>query len=257
MAAKSKIITPEVRKVLGSLEWDGPNAKITCGQLDRKLYQQVNDVLETFGGKWNKKAKAHVFADDASEELDAAVETGVYVSAADIKKVFQEYETPEDLADQLVQRSCLNGKLKVLEPSAGSGNLIRRALRFNKELDIIACEVQPKHEESLRQLCKGCVFIGDFLGYVPEQPGSFDRVIMNPPFTKQQDIDHVLHAYKFLRKGGRLVAIMSPGFTFRDNHKSKAFRELVEENGSYTEIEEGAFKCAGTNVRTVMVTLDK
>ncbi len=31
---------------------------------------------------------------------------------------------------------------------------------------------------------------------------------MNPPFSRQQDIRHVMHAAKFLKPGGRLVAVM-------------------------------------------------
>ena len=30
-------------------------------QLDRKLYVKTNKVLEAAGGKWNRKARAHVF----------------------------------------------------------------------------------------------------------------------------------------------------------------------------------------------------
>jgi hypothetical protein len=34
--------------------------------------------------------------------------------------------------------------------------------------------------------------------------GEFDRVLMNPPFEKQQDIDHVRRAFDHLKPGGRL-----------------------------------------------------
>jgi 16S rRNA G1207 methylase RsmC len=81
---------------------------------------------------------------------------------------------------------------------------------------------------------------------------------MNPPFAKGQDICHVAHALKFLRPGGRLVAIMSAGTASRDDRASRDFRALIEaRGGTIEELSEGAFKASGTNVRTVIVTFDK
>ena len=37
----------------------------------------------------------------------------------------------------------------------------------------------------------------------------YDRIIANPPFTKNQDIDHVMQMWNFLKPGGRIVSIMS------------------------------------------------
>ena len=37
--------------------------------------------------------------------------------------------------------------------------------------------------------------------------GTFDRIVMNPPFTNGDDIKHIMHALKMLKPGGRLVAI--------------------------------------------------
>ena len=45
---------------------------------------------------------------------------------------------------------------------------------------------------------------------VPMDGAQFDAVVMNPPFEKQADIDHVLHAYKML-KPGCFGAIGLPG----------------------------------------------
>jgi hypothetical protein len=80
---------------------------------------------------------------------------------------------------------------------------------------------------------------------------------MNPPFTKQQDIDHVAHAYSLLRQGGKLVAVISSAFTFRENRKSVEFRELVRQHGHFEHLPLGTFKDSGTEVATVLVTLFK
>lgn len=98
----------------------------------------------------------------------------------------------------------------------------------------------------------------DFLTVVPpDEPLGFDVVLANPPFSKQQDIDHVRHAYRFLRFGGRLVAIMAAGVLFRQNRKTVEFRQWVLSlGGDIEELPEGTFKEEGTMVRAVLVTID-
>lgn len=51
---------------------------------------------------------------------------------------------------------------------------------------------------------------------------------MNPPFADSQDIEHITHAFKFLKTGGVLVAIACEGPFFRQDKKSTFFREFLE-----------------------------
>lgn len=85
----------------------------------------------------------------------------------------------------------------------------------------------------------------------------YDFVLMNPPFEKLQDIEHVRHAYKFLKPGGQLRAIMSPVFTFREN--CREFREWVEDLGYWEKLPDGSFKTAfnATSVACVYVEVTK
>jgi hypothetical protein len=74
---------------------------------------------------------------------------------------------------------------------------------------------------------------------------------MNPPFDRERDIDHVLHALGFLKPDGCLVAIMSAGTEFRETRKSIAFRELVDRmNGIWWDLPAGSFASVGTYVNT-------
>ncbi len=257
-AIVSKRIDQDVRDVLATIEWDGTAAKLTCGTLDRKLYLKTNAVLESIGGKWNKKAKAHLFESEGSHTaLEGVIETGVYFDLKDLRDVFGEFPTPDELAETLVEKAIITSGLKILEPSAGGGQLIKamhRKAAHARGLEVLAIEIQGKHQQALLDL--GCtVHIADFLTVEPV--AMFDRVVMNPPFANQADIDHVLHAWQFVKPGGRLVAIMSPGFTFRTNKKSVAFKALVDEHGAWQSNPEGSFKVSGTGVNTVIVTLDK
>ena len=122
------------------------------------------------------------------------------------------------------------------------------------------CEILPENNLILDE--KGYINKGDFFEYADcciNNGGRFDRIIMNPPFEKQADIDHVTKAFELLADGGILVAIMSNGVTFRNNKKTVAFREnILDKHAALIEDNpEGAFKSSGTMVNTIMVKLVK
>src|SRR3546814_1747 len=127
-------------------------------------------------------------------------------------------------------------RLRILEPSAGTGNRARLCFsrpaksgydrdcdleiyRFDNIVDCI--EIQPHLANELKADGRyGRVYCADFMQIEPETTGLFDRIVMNPPFDRLRDIDHVVHALKFLKPNGRLVAIMSAGTEFRSDRKS-------------------------------------
>lgn len=80
---------------------------------------------------------------------------------------------------------------------------------------------------------------------------------MNPPFANLQDVDHVTHAFNFLKPGGRLVAIMGEGAFFRQDRKAQEFRALLDVHGISEQLPAGSFEASGTNVNTRIVILDK
>lgn len=250
MKTVQKQLSQEAIEVLKGGRTDGNNFFITNPQLERKLYVEVNEALENFGGTWNRKLKCHVFPNDPTEALSSVLENGSFV---DEKKTYQFFETPKEIVRKMIDLADLYSNehlFDVMEPSAGLGAI---ADEIDQSRCLFrCCEIDPKKVDVLIQ--KGfAVFGGDFLS-VDED---LDRIVMNPPFSNQQDIDHVNHAYKLLRKGGRLVSVMSPGFTFRTNSKSIAFNKLVSESGWYEDLPDGAFEESGTNVKTVLVVLNK
>lgn len=81
---------------------------------------------------------------------------------------------------------------------------------------------------------------------------------MNPPFENLQDIDHVMHSFKFLKEGGRLVSVMSASPFFRSDKKCVAFRAWLDMLGAEVEdLPEQSFKASGTNVNTKLVAIQK
>lgn len=172
------------------------------------------------------------------------------------KRIEGFFPTPEALAREVVEKANIEPGMSVLEPSAGLGHLADIIMEVEPECSLVCMEQYVPLAEALR--LKGYAAVQtDFLQEGPRE--IFDRIVMNPPFENQADIDHVLHAFEFLKPEGRLVAIMSTSWTFRDNAKSVEFREFVGNNGTWEQNEEGAFKSAfrPTGVATVTVTLDK
>ena len=89
-------------------------------------------------------------------------------------------------------------------------------------------------------------------------PQRFDRIIANPPFSKNQDIDHVKKMYKLLRKGGRLVSVMSNHWNVSSNKKETEFKEWLDKVESEVyDIPSGTFKKSGTLVGGKIVVINK
>lgn len=240
-------VNQNVLNVLAAAEIDGNNV-VLVGTLDRALYAQVAKVLKAAGGTWNRRAQATVFDDPAEPILEAIMLTG---EVTDARKEFDAFYTPADLAAEVVEQAFVHlemgAPLRVLEPSAGDGALVREVLRHPAEVTAFDIRTEPWAVEPPA----GCTFVEqDFL--TVESTGDFDIVVMNPPFSRQQDMRHVIHALDFLRSGGRLVAIMSPAWTFRSTAVAKDLRRRTDEAASYSwrDLPDGSFKPSGTSVNT-------
>ena len=263
MKTKTVTIAPETKEVLRRGHWDGPMFILPEGQLERPLYVACDKVLKALGGKWNRSAAAHVFKDASGRKvLEDALEEGELV---DRKKTYEQFFTPAEVASELID--LLGGDLRfahVLEPSAGEGALIEAAFDAGAQY-VTAIELDADLAHHLQHKWGGHsspvdIFQGDFLNIeiTDRCLPPYDVVLMNPPFSNNQDIDHVMHAFEKLRPGGRLGAIMSPHFTFASDQKSMQFRDFLRDHTSdIREIKEGAFKASGTNIRTVLVAIEK
>uniref|UniRef100_A0A6M3LPX9 Putative methyltransferase n=1 Tax=viral metagenome TaxID=1070528 RepID=A0A6M3LPX9_9ZZZZ len=244
-------IEQNILKIIEQGRTDGSLFFLPNIELNRKVYINVNKVLDCLGGKWDKKLKAHVFKSNISDAIDSVLLTG---EATDEKKEFQFFETPPNIVNWLIELAEVEPTHSCLEPSAGQGK-IAEALRDIVLYDKLTCvEIMPENVSILES--NGFhVFEEDFLQFT--HPLKFDRIVMNPPFTKQSDVTHVLKALTFLDKKGILVSVMSAGVNFRQNKKTLDFWETINEkyNHEVIELPSKAFKVAGTMVNTIILKI--
>jgi len=160
------------------------------------------------------------------------------------------FPTPEDIAAQVIEYAEIEPDSEVLEPSAGSGRLADAAAAIGAR---VYC-VEINHELAELLTLKGHnVETADALTF---QARHYDRIVMNPPFEKGQDADHIRHMRQRLAPGGRMVAICSEGLFFRTDKKATAFREWLEnEEHAVIDVPAGAFLPA-TGVKTRIIIID-
>ncbi|MBP8055149.1 MAG: SAM-dependent DNA methyltransferase [Chloroflexi bacterium] len=243
-------ISDEVKNVLLRSTITGDRVVLPPEQLDRKLYTDVNKVLDAYGGKWNRSERAHFFKSDPRVKLAEALETG---RATHEKQTYQAFYTPEPLAERMADEADIVPSELVLEPSAGTGRLVVPCL--SRGARVFACELRTELHPDLLRLGVEKMIGFDFMKVAPW--AGYDTVVMNPPFTNAQDALHILHAWNFLKPKGRLVSIASAGVLFRDDKPYKALRELIAQYGQCDELPEGTFAEEGTNVGTVTIKLTR
>jgi predicted RNA methylase len=251
---KTITILPQVREVLARCAFYSDRVVLPSDPLPRPLYEAVNKVLDAQGGKWNKKAKAHLFPTglDPRVVFAEALASGTIVHE---KQTRQAFYTPPEIAALAVKRAEIGAPAvtTVLEPSAGEGALI--AALPAGVTRIVAFENDPRAAKILRAAFPRVTLLEEDFLQSPGGEPRVDRVIMNPPFADGAEIEHVRHAFSFLKPGGRLVAIMSPAVQFRTDKRYTAFREWIEEHTedrAFEALPENSFRESGTNVRTIL-----
>lgn len=170
------------------------------------------------------------------------------------------FPTPTAIIDQMIEAAQIPGwasagaGCRMLEPSAGSGSILDRLKKEYGNALLHAYEVNHSLREILES--KGHRLAGDDFAQ-SDTAQKYHRILMNPPFENGQDAQHVMRAHQHLAPGGRLVAIMSPGPFFRQDSKSRAFREWFDNlGGEKSDLPAGSFKESGTGTSSVLVVID-
>lgn len=182
---------------------------------DKALMDSVEAVFKYLGA-WDI-GHAWQFSFSVLDVLREIVRSGVMPNSVE----YQFYATPEALAQTVNDLAEIEDNHSVLEPSAGLGSLL---LNVNAE-QITCVDVSALHCSVLKEKGFKEVICGDFLEL--DSMGKFDRVIMNPPFSKGRAEAHLIKAFEHLEVGGILVAVL-PGSMHNKSILSSADCEFLK-----------------------------
>lgn len=165
------------------------------------------------------------------------------------------FPTPAHVAQRMATLARISKGDRVLEPSAGNGNLADAAAAAGGTVDVI--EISSQLRDILT--AKGYNVVDhDFMGFTPEAP--YDAILMNPPWSNRQDSDQIMRAFGMLQAGGSLVAIAGEGVFFGKDQKAQQFRAWLDANnadveplGKGTFMDPNLLATTGANGRLIVI----
>ena len=213
-------------------------------------------------------AASHASEDSDFRAMRDGLKSGTTVKVVTASQLFP---TPDDLARRMVKLCGVMPGERVLEPSAGTAAIIRQIVSAFTQADcgrMVAIELNRDLAEGLREYRNKLVYsnesnfkivCADFLTIagpdshigridVSAPIGTFHRIVMNPPFANGADIQHIEHAARFLKPGGRLVAICADGPRQQERLRPQA--------SHWEALPAGSFKSEGTNVNAALLVID-
>jgi len=241
----------KTREVLQKSIINDKYLKLPKIQLERNEYMDIKKEIEKIGGKWKGgKTSAFVFPQNPKSKLDKILKG----DKINLKQDYQFFETPKEIVYKLIELAEIEPQHTLLEPSAGQGTII-------EELNLISEEQVYFYEAMDDNLCimldknlKSYYLGSDFL----QNKKKFDRIIANPPFKNNQDIDHLIKMYNSLNKNGILVCITSSFWVEGKQQKQSYFRNWIKQvNAKIIDVPEGSFKSSGTSVSTKIIKIRK
>jgi len=173
------------------------------------------------------------------DDLKDTMKAGITVVASN-----QLFATPSELACAICKAADIEPGHAVLEPSAGTGSLLKALPTVRPKGWVTAIEITQGLIANLQPWADE-IICADFLECTGLGP--FDRIVMNPPFERGADIKHIRHALAFLKPGGRLVSLCANG-----PRQQEAFKEY-----DYEALPAGSFSSQGTEINVAMVIIDQ
>lgn len=164
------------------------------------------------------------------------------------------YPTPAPLAWEMQRMIDWNYVHTILEPSAGTGDLISAIAKNDRNFDGRSVDCAEIDHE-LQEVLKGHGFrivADDFLNYHPFT--RYDAIVMNPPFS--QGARHLLHAIELQKHGGQIVCLLNAE-TIKNpcTVERQRLKNYIEEYGAKVEFRQGSFRAADrkTDVEVAIV----
>lgn len=238
-------------KILQNCRWDGQVLTLPQVQFKQKAYLEAKKWIEETGGSWNTSKQGFTWDFDANRVVQILLQGRRY----NLQKEFQFFATPAKIADLAVSKfTSIEPDMTILEPSAGRGALVEAVHRRCPSAVVDCYELMPENVPYLEKV-EGAHIVGTDFCHCHDK---YDRIIANPPFANNQDIDHLYMMYERLNVGGELSCIVSQHWKFANDQKCTHFRQWLEMNeAKIIDFDKGEFKESGTIVGTSLIFLTK
>lgn len=158
-----------------------------------------------------------------------------------VRNTYDYYATPMHVVDNLLDNLDLSryGN-KVLEPSAGCGNITYALRQRYPEKNVLSLEVRAQEHLNL-SLVSNEVVIGDFLRMICFE--KFDIIIGNPPYSNA--LEFVTKSLELLSDNGILIFLLRTAFL--ESKRRYDFWQENPLNGLYTLSSRPSFTGHGTD----------
>jgi predicted RNA methylase len=135
------------------------------------------------------------------------------------------YPTPKEVIELMLRNVIVSNKV-ILEPSAGTGNIVDYCYEYGAK-EVIACEIDSRLRRILSPKCH--IVEDDFMNLTPEKVSHVDLIVMNPPFSSQEK--HVLHAWDIAPAGCQIISLCNNSML--DNRYSRTRTQIMELVNAY------------------------
>lgn len=171
--------------------------------LQKTQIEDLERTLRFIGGV--KERGSWLFPYEPTSTFDSIVSMGLIPEV----KSHQFYPTPESIAQYVAQILKCTPTDRVLEPSAGRGDLL--AFLDAVPENVTCVEVAPLFCDILS--AKGySVHNKDFIAWSKELPDCYDKIAINPPYSEGRAKEHTLTALNHLTEQGIMAAVLPAGY---------------------------------------------
>lgn len=123
------------------------------------------------------------------------------------RKAYDFYATPIS-SIQLLFNSKQFKPVKVLEPSAGNGNIVKTVKDNFPDSHVTAYEIRQEEQETLQEVGADSTIIADFL--TVDIAEKYDLIIGNPPYSEA--LEFIQKSLQCLSDEGQLVFLLRTNF---------------------------------------------
>ncbi|MFE0778896.1 SAM-dependent methyltransferase [Streptomyces sp. NPDC058861] len=219
---------------------DGPVVRLHEDATDTG-WEGVHKVLTRSGATWSRRHHGYMLADlfpfgQAADLVRLIIDRRHAVNRSDRGMV----SCPQSIAETLWSYN-LPSDLKgwhILEPSAGHGVLAAEGAARGCTIDCYEFDAHRAADITRAGIASN-VSTTDFLTVTAQL--TYDAVVMYPPHRRDLAVQHILHAYRFLRPGGVLTALVSLGIQNAAGPHGERLRQLLDRSGHLHVLDEADF----------------